>query len=92
MSAYLNNFLVALNSIIAKVKINLNETNVKISQLLESTDNSRQAADDINDMANQVKTLIINQSVVGSEVSATIESMDKVNKEISHIKVKEAEV
>ena len=75
MSAYLNNFLHTLNSIITKVKINLDETNGKISQLFDSTDSSRKAADDINNMADQVKTLIISQSAVVSEVSATIEEM-----------------
>lgn len=77
MGNNLNKFLNRLNSIIFNIKINLNETNIKISKLLKSVNDSKQAAEDINDISGRIKDLIINQSTVVNEVSSTIEEISR---------------
>ena len=66
-----------MNSIIAEIKKNLQVGNSNVEALLLSMDHSRKAAEEINNLGNDVKNLIFTQAGSVNEVTAIIEEINR---------------
>ncbi len=75
LSKHFNKFLDKLSGIILNIKESVNQTTINGKKLFETMNKTEISTDEINNISNEIKEVIINQSTIIEEVSSTIEEI-----------------